>query len=259
MKRSSTELKKFARATLKGKYGIFVGTYVIYLLISVCESYATLQLQSIASKHIYLVIQFLLSSVLQLFFVGLAYQAMKACRGKQLKVSDLFYAFSHNPDRFIKVALLQVVVLFIPTLPLYFIPGSNLFANDSMVIIVFYLLFLVASILLIILNLALTLSYYLIIDCPEMTSGEAIRTSIRLMKGNKGRAFYISLSFIGLILLGICSFGIGLLWLAPYMNVTSAYFYFDVIGALDPPAEKIAQETIAPIVEAPVIDTSKET
>ena len=55
------------------------------------------------------------------------------------------------------------------------------------------------------------------------------------MSGNKGRLFYIQLSFFGLALLAVLSCGIGLLWLMPYMLTTEVFFYLDVCGELDQP------------------------
>ena len=48
------------------------------------------------------------------------------------------------------------------------------------------------------------------------------------MKGHKGRLFYIELSFLPLLLLGAVSL-IGLLWVIPYMQMTYAVFYFDIM------------------------------
>ena len=48
------------------------------------------------------------------------------------------------------------------------------------------------------------------------------------MKGHKWDLFVLDLSFIGWILLGIMTAGIGLLWVAPYMETTRAAFYEDL-------------------------------
>jgi uncharacterized membrane protein len=67
------------------------------------------------------------------------------------------------------------------------------------------------------------------LDFPQYTAPELIRMSIRLMKGHKGRLFYIQLSFFPLWVLSMFSCGIGILWLLPYMEATSANFYLDLI------------------------------
>ena len=50
------------------------------------------------------------------------------------------------------------------------------------------------------------------------------------MKGNRGRLLYIAFSFIGMALLGLLSFGIGFLWIYPYISQTIAVFYRNIIG-----------------------------
>ena len=52
------------------------------------------------------------------------------------------------------------------------------------------------------------------------------------MAGNKGRYFYIKLSFIGWDILASLSFYLGYLWLRPYASQTMVAFYLDVTKRL---------------------------
>lgn len=81
--------------------------------------------------------------------------------------------------------------------------------------------------------LALALANTLMIDNDDLSAMEALRESSQLMKGNKGRLFYIDLSFLGLIFLSVFTCYIGMLWVYPYVIMTEAYFYLDVTGELD--------------------------
>lgn len=54
---------------------------------------------------------------------------------------------------------------------------------------------------------------------------ECITRSKQMMKGHKGHLFILDLSFIGWHLLAILTFGIGYLWLKPYITATKAAFY----------------------------------
>lgn len=69
---------------------------------------------------------------------------------------------------------------------------------------------------------------YILIEHPEMSVNKAIDESIYLMDGHKFDYFYLGLSFIGWIILSIMSFGIGFIWLIPYMQTTMAAFYADL-------------------------------
>ena len=50
------------------------------------------------------------------------------------------------------------------------------------------------------------------------------------MKGNRKRLFLLELSFLPLMLLCILSFGIGFLWLEPYMQMTYTHFFLDLMN-----------------------------
>lgn len=66
-------------------------------------------------------------------------------------------------------------------------------------------------------------------DFPQYSARELLSMSRKLMIGNKVRLFYIYLSYMPLLLLGILSCGIALLWIIPYMNATLAEFYMDIV------------------------------
>ena len=75
----------------------------------------------------------------------------------------------------------------------------------------------------------------IILDNPELDIIDTMRRSRTLMSGYKWKLFLLGLSFIGWILLGILTLGIGYLWLFPYIDATQAAFYCDIKGAQDEP------------------------
>ena len=75
-----------------------------------------------------------------------------------------------------------------------------------------------------------SMAYYILIDNPGMSGLDAITASRKMMKGYKGKLFCLYLSFIGWALLCIPTFGIGYLWLFPYMQLSMANFYEDIRG-----------------------------
>ena len=75
---------------------------------------------------------------------------------------------------------------------------------------------------------AYALTPYILIDNPELSANQAINLSQKMMKGHKFDMFILHLSFIGWIFFSIFTFGIGLLWLLPYMMTAQAAFYQDV-------------------------------
>ena len=67
--------------------------------------------------------------------------------------------------------------------------------------------------------------YPIAYDNPDMKAKDVVLTSKELMTNNRWKYFVLSLTFIGWILLATIPFGIGLLWVLPYMQVAQICFY----------------------------------
>ena len=70
-----------------------------------------------------------------------------------------------------------------------------------------------------------SMTFYILRENPEMTAGDAITASQKMMDGHKMDLFLQSLSFIGWAILASITFGIGYLWLIPYIYTAYAAFY----------------------------------
>lgn len=75
-----------------------------------------------------------------------------------------------------------------------------------------------------------SMTYYILADEPEMKYDAAIEKSMRLMKGHKFDLFMLDLSFIGWAILCLLTLGIGVIFLAPYVETAHAKFYEDLIA-----------------------------
>ena len=88
------------------------------------------------------------------------------------------------------------------------------------------------SLLLVIPGIVKMFSYsmtpYILEEHPELSANEAIDRSRAMMKGHKFDLFWLILSFIGWMILCLFTFGIGYLWLVPYMETSIGAFYEDV-------------------------------
>lgn len=74
--------------------------------------------------------------------------------------------------------------------------------------------------------------YYLVAE-EQCGIFEAVSRSFRIMKGHKWELFVLVLSFLGWGALSILTFGIGLLWLFPYIQVTLRIFYLSITGRIE--------------------------
>lgn len=107
--------------------------------------------------------------------------------------------------------------------------GTSLIAYILRIVFVFLwsLLFIIPGI---IKAIAYSMTPYIIADNPELTATEALDKSQEMMSGNKWRYFCLLLSFIGWYILSAFTFGIGILFLYPYINTTIANFYVEIRG-----------------------------
>lgn len=77
----------------------------------------------------------------------------------------------------------------------------------------------------IIIQLMLSMTFYIRAEHPEYSITEAMGKSAEIMKGNKWRLFKLYFSFIGWHIVGTLTFGIGYFWIIPYIQAAEATFY----------------------------------
>ncbi len=101
-------------------------------------------------------------------------------------------------------------------------------ANILIANIVAALIIGLASILFVIPGIIMALAYafidYIVVD-SDKSGIDSLKESRAMMKGYKGDYFVFGLSFIGWMLLVPLTFGLILIWLAPYMTVANTLYY----------------------------------
>lgn len=187
------ELMAQARACLAGKWGIAIAVMVVVQVIGVVLGFIPC-----AGPIVNLLIAGPLQLGVVIFFLAIA---------RQQPNPEFGLAFS-GFQRF-GTALLALILVTLFTLLwmlLLIIPG-------------------------IIASFRYALTFYVLADNPEMGALEAINRSKALMNGNKWKLFCLGWRFIGWVLIGVLTCGIGLLWVMPYMQTSVSRFYDDVRGA----------------------------
>ena len=74
------------------------------------------------------------------------------------------------------------------------------------------------------------LAFLISIENEDMSAEEAVTESQKAMTGKRAGLFWLQLSFIGWAILGAISFGIGFLWIIPYVHCATIAFYKYAIG-----------------------------
>ena len=202
------------------------------LIISTLSLFTT----TASDSYIGLAIGFIISFILTLFGTILvvgqcSFYLNIACK-QPYQFSDLFTGFKIHPDKTIITQVIIQLLTLLPLIPAIVAMVLAVYANEMI------LMFLIACLLLILgcgiswwISLKYSQVYYLLLDFPDYSAGELLKMSWKLMKGNVGRLLYIQVSFIPITLAGLLSFGIGLLFVLPYQNMTYTLFYLDLIQA----------------------------
>ncbi|MDE6405918.1 MAG: DUF975 family protein [Lachnospiraceae bacterium] len=236
--KSSAELKASAREHLLGHYGTAIGAFLILgaLMGTVTIAVSLLvDLSTIPGTIIYYAIMFLVSILTGLFSSGSAYLYLKLICGRPVSVGDLFYGFQLCPDKAITIQAWITLITYISSLPQIILNYIMLTTSPShldqlMNLMLPYALSLILSgAVSVMLSLFYAQAFFLLHDFPQYTAKELLQKSRRLMVHHKGRLFYLYVSFLPLMLLGLLSWGLALLWVIPYMAATEAEFFLDLI------------------------------
>ncbi len=238
MKRKSAELKRLARGSLTGRYGIpmaaLVVSQVIAVVLNMPFSWSLTKNSSVQEWTIYYIAGLVISLLATVLSVGMIRISLRMVRQQEYQFKDLFYGFQHHPDRYILANLLLTLIYLIAAIPAIVLLVILNYVDDSWLVIGLLIgAFIVMMIVNTYLMLRYALVYYFLLDDSEIKITDALKKSASMMKGNKGRLFYIDLSFIGWGFLGVLSMGIGFLWIEPYIIQTQTMFYLDLCGDLD--------------------------
>lgn len=129
---------------------------------------------------------------------GFTLVIMKIVNREKPSVEVLFSGFNRFLETFL-AGLLMMIFVALWTM-LFFIPG-------------------------IVAALRYSMTYFIMVDNPTMTGSQAINKSCEMMRGHKWSLFCLQCRFIGWGILCMFTFGIGNLFLMPYMQATVSLFY----------------------------------
>lgn len=206
----NSELRAQARERLEGQWGTFVLMtflfYVIHVLLQI-PGYIGSLLEILSPENVLASLSFSnISNILSLLALplswGLTVSLLRNHREESVDLENLFDGFRGGRYTRVFCALFLVNLFTFLWALLLIIPG-------------------------IMKAFSYALTPYIIMDEPELTARQAITRSCEIMEGRRWKLFCLYLSFIGWGILSLLTFGIGFLWLVPYMNASIAAFYED--------------------------------
>ena len=236
--RQVKELKRLARMNLTGHYkpmmSVFIFSYTIPLLLQLPFSYVIDLSAGISQEVISYVVDFLIQIIAAVLMIGSTGVHLKMARRQEHTAKDIFYPFRYNSNYFFLGAILLQVVYFMVWAPanaaLLTYLDADLLAMEVEDLAILIGCWALSILLYLIVYLTCALFYYVLLDHEDMPLVGVFKTAAGLMKGNKLRLIRLLLSFLGMWILVLVSFGIGILWIQPYMQQAMAIFYLDAIG-----------------------------
>ena len=206
----NSELRAQARERLEGKWGTFVlMTFLMLVIQTILQipGYIGSLLEILSPENVLASLSFSnISNILSLLALplswGLTVSLLRNHREESVDLENLFDGFRGGRYTRVFGALFLVNLFTFLWALLLIIPG-------------------------IMKAFSYALTPYIIMDEPELTARQAITRSCEIMEGRRWKLFCLYLSFIGWGILSLLTFGIGFLWLAPYMNASIAAFYED--------------------------------
>ena len=188
----NSTLRQMARESLKGKWNIVVPTFLVYFLILGGIEYL---------GEIVPTLSLLTIIVSGPIVLGISIFSLNIARNKDARIEQLFEGF-RNFGTSILAYVLMVLFIILWTI-LLIIPG-------------------------IIAAISYSMTFFIIAEDETIGAYDALKKSKEMMNGHKWKFFCLGFSFFGWFLLSLLTLGIGLLWLAPYVNVSYVKFYDDI-------------------------------
>ena len=206
----NSELRAQARERLEGQWGTFVlMTFLMLVIQTILQipGYIGSLLEVLSPENVLASLSFSnISNILSLLALplswGLTVSLLRNHREESVDLENLFDGFRGGRYTRVFCALFLVNLFTFLWALLLIIPG-------------------------IMKAFSYALTPYILLDEPELTARQAITRSCEIMQGRRWKLFCLSLSFIGWGILSLLTFGIGFLWLVPYMNASVAAFYED--------------------------------
>jgi len=231
--RSSAELKALAKEHMFGNYGTAIGANVLVSMITgLLSLFFTmfLNVSTVIGVILNFLISFVISVLTGLFASGSGYLYLKISCGRPVVIGDVFYGFKLFPNKALLIQLYRSAWIYLAMLPMTIL--SYLLRHDpqnAVLILLYSLSFILYGIVWVMVSLIYSQVFFLLHDFPSYPVKELLAMSRKLMKGSKGRLFYMIAGFIPLMLLGTLSCGIAYLWLMPYINTSRSEFFLDLI------------------------------
>lgn len=255
----SSDFRLEARQRLAGKWGkvacISLAYWAIFIVLGFLEGFIAGLFNISEDNLFFTLINYIIEIPLAFGYIISLY---KVYSSEDVKAFDFFTLGFQNFGKSWGIAFRTVLKLIVPFILIIvssvlisfgivasfsagILGDSSYSSSSSLFALIGIILYISSLVWLIVKGYYYQLAYVIAADEPTLTPKEAVDRSKELMTGNRGKLFGLQFSFIGWAILAALTFGIGMLWLLPYIQfATFAFYHF--VARKDSP-EVIAEET----------------
>lgn len=193
VKETCSNIKEIALKSLQGKWRIAILGFLLVSVLSIIPSAALLMIfgNTVPIKGLQFIYNLLVGGPLSLGYASLL---LRLVRREPVSPVEVIYGFERFGKAFGVNCLITIIGSVMGGIGAALVLWMQGFGSRILILLV------VAAITIWI-QLHLMLSYYILHDQNQMNVIKILKESCRMMKGNKGKAFLLGLSFIGWILL----------------------------------------------------------
>lgn len=189
MNTENSTLMKMARESLEDRWALAVGVCFLNVIITTAVQFI---------PYLGTLVSIAISGPLLL---GLSLFILSISRDEEAYLEQLFEGFKNAGTATAAYIITGLIIMI--GLVLLIIPG-------------------------IIAALSLSMTFYIIADDDSIGVLDAIKKSNEMMNDHRWKLFYLYLRFFGWGIACLLTFGLGFLWLIPYIQVSVAKFYEDI-------------------------------
>lgn len=234
MKTLSPRLKAAAREHLEGRYVTIILAYIIANMITNLPSLLfseTFNTNTIPGYGLNTFANLILGFFTAIFLVGQNHICLQCIRGAEtVSLSEMWYGFRGRADEIIKTYFLYLIRYLVSGLPFAILAACYIRNGRTPL---FGILSLAALLFMLAMWLKISLDYgillFLFVDRTDLSPSQMLVECKKIMQGNRMGLLYLHLSFAGMFLLVLFSFGIAMFWVYPYMKMTYGEFYCHLV------------------------------
>ena len=171
-----------------------------------------------------------LGVIAEMFNCGICLYYLNISTGRDAQTADIFRGFRENASEVFKISAFLLLPSLFTSIPFNIVSEAYVQSSDPKWLFISIGLFAAAGLGSVYIHLTYGIAFFVMLDFPSYSAGKVLRIARQKMMGNRVRFFVLDLLFIPMYILGVLSFGIGLIWIYPVINESRTLFFLNLMN-----------------------------